>query len=134
MRKKDIASSFAMKIAEAMIGIPEKMVRKVMTERHGDDKQFVTFTPLFPDYSAFKDEERSKMHTDWRRDVYSEFSEEISTGKELVKAQISYKNFISLIGFPKDIIESFPEKKVAPENNRRIVAKTAIALLEEPEK
>ena len=33
-----------------------------------------------------------------------------------------------------EIIDSFPEKKVTPENCGRIVVKTAIALMEEPGK
>jgi hypothetical protein len=133
-RKGEVASSFATEIAEAMVAIPERMVRSVLTGRDGEDRQFVAFTPPFPDYTNFTDEERAKMHTEWRRDVYGELSEMIRTGKELVRAQIACENFVGLIRYPKEIVESFPERRVAPEYHEKVVARIAIALLEEPGK
>ncbi len=73
-RKRELASSFATEIAEQMVGTPERMVRSVMAGRDCDGKLFISFTPPFPDYDAFTDDERSRMHTEWRRVCYREFT------------------------------------------------------------
>ncbi len=133
-QRSKIVPRFAVEIAEVMIRIPAGRVVAIFSGTDCEGKRFVSFTPPLVNPNEASAREYEMWWAEMRREVLEEFAGKIGKGKEVLNLQVAYDNFLGLIRYPREIVESFPEERVTLENYRSIVTRTAMALREEPDR
>ena len=133
-RKREIASSFPTEIAESMVDMPERTAMILIAGMDGEGRLFYVLTPPFWDFTMFNEQEQREENREAVIDSCMQFEERIRTGTEVMETHASYDNIVGFIRHPKEMIGSFPEGKMTEENYGKIVAKMAIALMDEPDK
>ena len=86
------------------------------------------------DLGLLSEEGYGEVNEEVNREYNLEFAERIGRGKEVLKLQATFDNLVGFIRYPKEIVESLPERRITNGNYDEAVIKTAIALLENPDK